>query len=74
MLKQIYDVPKNHQLIINLPETFNENKKVLVTIDDISDVKAKKIELLKQAVSDPLFMEDLQEVNREFDALNNETL
>ena len=74
MLKQIYDVPKNHQLIINLPETFNENKKVLVTIDNISDNQQKKIELLKEAVKDPLFMEDLEEVNRDFDRLETETL
>ena len=33
-----------------------------------------KIELLKEAVKDHLFMEDLEEVNRDFERLDTEAL
>jgi len=33
-----------------------------------------KIELLKQAVTDPLFMKDSEEVNKDFERLDTETL
>ena len=54
--KQIYEVPFDRQIIINIPENMVENKKVLITIDEFTEEKSPKLDLLKQAIKDPLFM------------------
>jgi hypothetical protein len=72
-IKQIYEI-KNNQLIINLPEGFKNQQKVLVTIDEIKNNKAEKIALLKLAANDPQFLADMEEVNSDFDVIDNETL
>ncbi len=72
-LKQICDV-KNHQLIISLPDSFTDKKKVLVTIEDDFETHADKITLLKLASSDPLFLSDVKEVSDDFNSIEHETL
>jgi hypothetical protein len=74
LYKQIYEVPFNRQIIINIPENIGKNKKILITIDEFTEKKSEKLNLLKQAIKDPLFMNDLEEVNKDFDLLENETL
>ena len=44
--KEIYDVPKNHQLTINLPENFPSKQKVVVTVEEMPLSKKEKIKLL----------------------------
>lgn len=72
--KKIYQVPITEQLIITLPEDFRNKKEVLVTIDDITDVRIKKLELMKEAANDHVFLSDMEEVNLEFAQLEYETL
>ena len=72
--KEIYDVPKNHQLIINLPENFPSKQKVVVTVEEVPLSKKEKLKLMKRAASDPLFIQDMNEVNGDFDLINNESL
>ena len=47
---------------------------VTVVIDDIIDTKAQKLEQLKAALNDPLFLADIKEVQNDFDAVDHETL
>lgn len=71
-IKHIYEINNNNQLIITLPDTFKNKKKVLVTVDDLIDSKAFKLELLKQASNDPLFLSDIKEINDDFNHIDNE--
>ncbi len=61
------------KLVITIPSEFN-NKRVLITIDDKPTSEANKIELMKLAANDPLFLSDLNEVNTDFDGIEHESL
>jgi uncharacterized protein (DUF427 family) len=71
--KQICTV-KNNQVIITLPPNFENKKQVTVVIDDVIDSRAQKLQLLKEASDDPLFLADVDEIQRDFDASDDETL
>ncbi|MBI3195354.1 MAG: hypothetical protein HYZ34_12955 [Ignavibacteriae bacterium] len=66
-------VPQNNQLTITLPQELR-SEEVFVTIAEVSNNRNKKIELMQQAASDPLYLRDLLEVNNDFDMLEHETL
>ncbi len=67
---------KDNQLVIDLPEKFRGKDKVLVTIDDeyYADSGKEKLELLKQASKDPLFLEDIMEISEDFKHIDYESL
>ena len=69
-----YDIQKNNQSIINLPDSFKRERKVKVTIEDFDDEKDVKIKLLKKASKDPLFLADVAETNADFESIDRETL
>jgi hypothetical protein len=70
--EKTYDIQKNNQLIINLPDTFKSKKKVRVIIEDIDESRESKIALLKNASSDPLFLSDVSETLSDFEKSDNE--
>ena len=72
-LRQICDVV-NNQLLITLPDSFRDKKKVLVIVNDNVDNRASKIELFKKASVDPLFNADIKEIDDDFKAIDDETL
>lgn len=72
--EKTYEVPKNNRLIIQLPERFKSKKRVKVIIEDVDDLKQEKIELLKKASKDPLFLSDINEVTSDFEDSDNELL
>jgi hypothetical protein len=47
---------------------------VMVVVDDQIDSKGQKFEMLKQAANDPLFLLDIEEVHKDFDSIENETI
>jgi hypothetical protein len=65
---------KNNQVIINLPADFNGKKEVTVYVDDQVDIRSQKLEALKMASNDPLFLADIQEIKNDFDSIDHETL
>jgi hypothetical protein len=73
-LRKIVEIPQSHQLVINLPEGFQAKGKVLVTIDDIPETTSKKMDAMLAASKDPMYLSDMQEVNKDFDHLAGETL
>lgn len=71
-VKQIHKI-KGDQLIIDLPESLKSSgKEVLVTIEDTSTIHEKKIELMKKAANDPIFLKDLEEINSDFESIDFE--
>ncbi|HED37328.1 MAG TPA: hypothetical protein ENI76_03665 [Ignavibacteria bacterium] len=72
--RQIYEVPTDKRIIIKLPQTFNNKKKILVILDDSVDIQTQKLEQLRKAPNDPLFMTDMKEVEKDFSSIDSETL
>jgi hypothetical protein len=70
--KKTYNVQKNNQLVINLPDRFHSKKKVRVTIEDVDENRDEKISLLKKAASDPIFLSDIAEIDSDFRYSDNE--
>ncbi|RUA34027.1 MAG: hypothetical protein DSY77_07225 [Bacteroidetes bacterium] len=73
IFKKKYKV-KDNQLIIDLPNTFNEISSVIVTIEEDLNDHQKKIELMKKASKDPLFLADIKEVNNDFKFADSDAL
>jgi hypothetical protein len=71
-VKQIHKI-NGDKLIIELPESLKSSgKEVLVTIEDTSTIQLKKIELMKKAANDPIFLKDLEEINSDFESIDLE--
>ncbi|MBK7987265.1 MAG: hypothetical protein IPK11_10215 [Ignavibacteria bacterium] len=64
----------NNQIIVNLPPDFLDKKQVTVIIDDVIDTKAHKLEQLKAALNDPLFIADIKEIQNDFDSIDHENI
>lgn len=64
----------NNQVTVTLPPDFSDKKQVTVYVDDQVDTKALKLELLKAASNDPLFLADIKEIHDDFDSIDSETL
>jgi hypothetical protein len=72
--QKTYEVQKDNQLIIKLPERFKSRKMVKVIIEDIDESRQEKIKLLKTASKDPLFLSDIHEINSDFEESDNELI
>ncbi len=71
--QSVYEV-WDDQVIIKLPTEFKNSRKVRVTIDDVIESTDEKLLLLKRASTDPLFLADVQEVERDFQLSDKEVL
>jgi hypothetical protein len=71
--RKVYSV-ENNKVIINLPDDFKGKKQVLIVVDDLADTKEQKLELMKQASKDPLFLADIKEIQDDFDSIDHENL
>lgn len=66
-VKQKYKI-KGDQLIIELPEGLKSSgKEILVTIEDVSEINKDKVELMKKAATDPLFLKDIKDLSIDFE-------
>ena len=72
--RKTYEIQKNNQLVINLPDQFKMKRKVMVIIEDIDDEQEDKINLLKKASKDPLFLDDIAEISADFESIDKELL
>jgi hypothetical protein len=68
--RQVYQVNGTPQLVIQLPEELRNSKELIVTIDDADGAVQEKLQALKDASSDPLYLADIDEINSEFDAID----
>ncbi len=71
--KQICKVV-NNQVIVTLPQNFESTTQVTVVIDDQVDKRGLKLDKLKKAANDPLFIADIMEIQKDFDSIDNETI
>ncbi|MBD0279833.1 MAG: hypothetical protein ICV81_17990, partial [Flavisolibacter sp.] len=62
-IEQIVDVPESRQLIIQLPSSLKDKKRVKLIINEIDEALENKIALLQKSSQDKDFLSDLQEVN-----------
>ena len=72
--EKTYNVQGNNQLVINLPERFKSRKRVRVIIEDIDENRDAKIEMLKKASTDPIFLSDIDEISSDFEISDSEVL
>jgi hypothetical protein len=63
--EKTYEI-KNNELTIKLPKKFTTIKKVRVIVEEVETNRDKKIQLLKKAISDPIFNADIEEVKQDF--------
>jgi hypothetical protein len=63
--EKTYEI-RNNELTIKLPKKFATIKKVRVIVEEVESSRDKKIQLLKKAISDPLFNADIEEVKQDF--------
>ena len=73
IFRQICTV-KNNQVVITLPPNFENQKQVTVVIDDVIDSRTQKLAQLREASIDPLFLADIEEIHKDFDGIDNETV
>lgn len=74
IVKQIYNTDNKTQLMINLPDAFRKKKRILVVLDDSVDAKTEKIDLMKMASIDPLFLADIDSVSNDFRNIDSDLL
>ena len=65
---------KNNQVVITLPPNFENQKQVTVVIDDVIDSRTQKLAQIREASIDPLFLADIEEIHKDFDSIDNETV
>jgi hypothetical protein len=68
-LRQIKRVPKNHKIVIEVPDTIQENQimEVILLCKELpKNDKGDKIAQLKDSQHDPLFLSDMQAVSDDF--------
>ena len=72
IVKQVYKTENKSQLIINLPENFRSKKRILVVLDDSIDTKVDKMGLMNMASTDPLFLDDIDTISKDFRNIDSE--
>ncbi len=60
--------------MINIPENFRSKRQILVVLDDSVDTKADKLNLMKMASNDPLFLEGIDAVSKDYKHIDAEQL
>jgi len=73
-IKQIVRISKDHEIGIKIPHYVPENEmvEVILIIKKMPDSFKQKIEELKEAVRDDLFLDDLIDVSEDFRAVDSE--
>ena len=64
----------NNQVVLTLPPDLRDKEEVTIFIEDGTDDRAKKLEELRKAAKDPLFLADIREIQEDFRAIDHETL
>jgi len=72
-IRQIVRIPGNHELKIKVPDYLDEDDmvEVILLVNKQNDFKAK-IDKMKRAAFDPMFLEDKGQVERDFVNVDNE--
>jgi hypothetical protein len=68
-LTKIFNV-ENNQVIINLPDNFKGKTQLSITMEDLDELKLKKLNAMQLAKNDPLFLEDILDIQNDFKAVD----
>lgn len=73
-IKQIIRTPQNHEVRIRIPQYIPENElvEIILIIKKQPDDFKRKINELKTAMNDELFLSDLREISEEFEKIDVE--
>lgn len=73
-IRQIVRIPQDHEIGIKVPQYVPENEtvEVILIIKKMPDSFKQKIEELKEAVRDDLFLDDLVGVSEDFITVDSE--
>lgn len=73
-IKQVMRIPKNHEVRIKVPQHVPENElvEIILIIRKKTEDYKQKIDELKEAMNDRLFLNDLKEVSEEFETIDIE--
>lgn len=71
-IKQIVRTPRNHEVRIKIPQHVPENDlvEIILIVNKKQHDFERKINELKEAMSDELFLSDLTEVSEEFEKID----
>lgn len=65
-IKQKVKIPKNHEITIKIPQHIPENEIAEVILLVNKDSNCSKIYELADAMNDPLFLDDLNEIAEDY--------
>ena len=67
VVKQTVTISANRELLIKLPKTaaLNQQAEVIILFSPVS-TNGEKLALMQEAMSDPLFVADLEEIREDF--------
>ena len=73
-IRQIVRIPGNHEVKIKVPEHILEDElmEVIMLVKKRKRSFKDKIKDLKKAVRDPMYLEDMKYVNRDFEYVDQE--
>lgn len=73
-IRHIIRTPKNHEIKIAIPQYVPENYpvEIVLIVKEHQDDFERKINQLKTAVNDELFLKDLEEVSSDFQMIDLE--
>ena len=57
-----------------MTDRFKQKRKVRIIIEDNDDEMGNKVNLLKKAFKDPLFLTDIGEISADFESIDKESL
>jgi len=67
-------IPKDHELKIKVPQNIPENEtvEVILIIKERQETFRKRINELKYAANDRLFLEDISDISKDFEPVDSE--
>lgn len=74
-LRQLKRVPKNHKIVIDIPDSIQQNQMmeiILLCKQPSENSKAGKLEQLINSQHDPMFLEDIKASCDDFIVIDNE--
>ncbi|ABO35779.1 hypothetical protein MmarC5_1482 [Methanococcus maripaludis C5] len=61
-------IPRNHRVTIEIPEFLKENEEIeiVITANPSELTLSQKLELMKMAAKDKMYLNDISEINEEY--------
>lgn len=72
--KQFLKIPKNHEVKIKIPQSMPENEmvEIILILKKKQENYKQKISAIKEAMKDPLYLDDIHETSDDFKEIDAE--